>query len=31
MMAKIAFSKLAAKPNAEVKTINFNNTQIEVK
>lgn len=31
MMAKIAFSKLAAKPNAEVKTINFNNTSVEVK
>lgn len=30
-MAKIAFSKLAAKPNAEVKTINFSNIAIEVK
>lgn len=30
-MAKLAFSKLAAKPNDEVKIINFNNAQIEVK
>ena len=30
-MAKLAFSKLAAKPNTEAKTINFNNTTIEVK
>lgn len=30
-MAKIAFSKLAAKPNTDIKTINFNNAAIEVK
>jgi len=31
IMAKVAFSKLAAKVNNEVKTIDFNNNVIEVK
>lgn len=30
-MAKLAFSKLAAKPNLDIKTVNFNNAAIEVK
>lgn len=30
-MAKVAFSKLSAKPFTDVKVINFNNAQVEVK
>ena len=30
-MVKLAFSKLAVKPNTDIKTINFNNAAVEVK
>lgn len=30
-MAKLAFSRLAAKPNSDIKIVNFNNAAIEVK